>query len=398
MTTELHEAGPSLKSDSDFWRNPYLFYDKLRSVHPVYKGTVLKHPGWYVTGYEEAAAVLRNAAFKNRVPLPEASTKYEQLQHLQRNMMLFQNESSHKRMRTIVGKEFMPQKAATFRPVIEETVHELLDQLENKKSADMVSEFAFPLASLIIAGMLGVPAKERYQFRQWTADLIQTIDLTRTRKVLAKGGDTVAKLTAYFKDLIEKRKAHPSEDLISTLAGHEQLAEDEVLATCILLVIAGHETTVNLLTNGLFLLMNHPGQLSALKENPLLIESAVEECLRYESPTQLTARTASDDCEINGKVIKKGEHVYILLGAANRDPKIFQNPHVFDITRKPNPHLAFGAGTHVCLGSALARLEAQIAIPALLERLPKLKLASSDVPFRRLIGFRSLAELPVILN
>ncbi|MCU4666851.1 cytochrome P450 [Bacillus paralicheniformis] len=375
MTTELHEAGPRLKSDSDFWRDPYLFYDKLRSIHPVYKGTVLKHPGWYVTGYEEAAAILKEPAFINRVPLPEASTKYEQLQRLQR-----------------------PQKTASFRPVIEEIVHELLDQLENKKMAEMVSEFAFPLASLIIADMLGVPAEERYQFRQWTADLIQTIDLTRTRKVLAKGGDTVAKLTAYFKDLIEKRKAHPSQDLISTFAGHEQLAEDEVLATCILLVIAGHETTVNLLTNGLFLLMNHPGQLSALKENPLLIESAVEECLRYESPTQLTARTASEDCEINGKIIKKGEHVYILLGAANRDPKIFQNPHVFDITRKPNPHLAFGAGAHVCLGSALARLEAQIAIPALLERLPKLKLASTDIPFRRLIGFRSLAELPVILN
>ena len=252
MTTELHEAGPSLKSDSDFWRDPYLFYDQLRSIHPVYKGTVLKHPGWYVTGYEEAAAILKEPAFINRVPLPEASTKYEQLQRLQRNMMLFQNESGHKRMRTIAGKEFMPQKTATFRPAIEETVHELLDQLENKKTADMVSEFAFPLASLIIAGMLGVPEEERYQFRQWTADLIQTIDLTRTRKVMAKGGDTVAKLTAYFKNLIEKRKAHPSEDLISTFAGHEQLADEEVLATCILLVIAGHETTVNLLTNGLF--------------------------------------------------------------------------------------------------------------------------------------------------
>ena len=152
----------------------------------------------------------------------------------------------------------------------------MLDQLENKKTADMVSEFAFPLASLIIAGMLGVPEEERYQFRQWTADLIQTIDLTRTRKVMAKGGDTVAKLTAYFKNLIEKRKAHPSEDLISTFAGHEQLADEEVLATCILLVIAGHETTVNLLTNGLFLLMTHPDQLSELKENPLLIESAVK--------------------------------------------------------------------------------------------------------------------------
>ncbi|MED2944807.1 cytochrome P450 [Bacillus swezeyi] len=398
MTTDFHAAKPSLLADSDFWRDPYPFYDKLRSVHPVYKGTVLKYPGWYVTGYAEAAAILKNARFKNRIPLPETGTKYENLKNVQQDMLLFKNQSDHKRMRTLVGKELTPKMADSFRPYIKEAVHELLDQIQRRGTADIVSEYAFPLASLIIAKILGVPEEERYRFRQWTARLIQTIDLTRSRKALAKGGDAVFQLTAYFKSLIQKRKTRPREDMITRFTMHEQLTEEEVLATCILLVIAGHETTVNLISNGLFSLINHPEELGALKEEPQLIESAVEEFLRYESPTQLTARTASEDCEINGDIIKKGEQVYILLGAANRDPNKFKHPHLLDISRKPNQHLAFGYGAHVCPGSSLARLEAQIAISAFLERAPELRLAASNVQYRKLIGFRSLIELPVALG
>ncbi|WP_307893607.1 cytochrome P450 [Bacillus swezeyi] len=398
MTTDFHAAKPSLLADSDFWRDPYPFYDKLRSVHPVYKGTVLKYPGWYVTGYAEAAVILKDARFKNRIPLPETATKYENLKNVQQDMLLFKNQSDHKRMRTLVGKELTPKMADSFRPYIKEAVHELLDQIQRRGTADIVSEYAFPLASLIIAKILGVPEEERYRFRQWTASLIQTIDLTRSRKALAKGGDAVFQLTAYFKSLIQKRKTRPQEDMITRFTMHEQLTEEEVLATCILLVIAGHETTVNLISNGLFSLINHPEELGALKEEPQLIESAVEEFLRYESPTQLTARTASEDCEINGDIIKKGEQVYILLGAANRDPNKFKHPHLLDISRKPNQHLAFGYGAHVCPGSSLARLEAQIAISALLERAPELRLAASNVQYRKLIGFRSLIELPVALG
>ena len=398
MMPELHPAKPSLLIDYDFWRDPYPFYDQMRSVHPLYKGTLFKHPGWYVTGYEEAAAILKDARFQSRIPLPETSRKYEQLKHVQHDMLLFKNREDHRRLRSLVGKEFTPKMAESFRPFIKDAAEELLDQLESRQTADIVSEFAFPLASLIIANILGVPKEERHQFREWTASLIKTIDFTRSRQALAKGNAAVIKLTAYFKDLIQKRKTDPREDLISRFASLEQLTEEEFLAACILLVIAGHETTVNLISNGLFCLMNHPAQLAALKDNPPLIESAVEECLRYESPTQLTARMASEDCEINGNMIKKGEQVYILLGAANRDPNIFPHPHILDIKRNPNPHLAFGSGSHFCLGSSLARLEAQIAIPVLLERAPKLRLASSDIQYRKLIGFRSLAELPVVLN
>lgn len=249
---------------------------------------------------------MKDARFQSRIPLPETSRKYEQLKHVQHDMLLFKNREDHRRLRSLVGKEFTPKMAESFRPFIKDAAEELLDQLESRQTADIVSEFAFPLASLIIANILGVPKEERHQFREWTASLIKTIDFTRSRQALAKGNAAVIKLTAYFKDLIQKRKTDPREDLISRFASLEQLTEEEFLAACILLVIAGHETTVNLISNGLFCLMNHPAQLAVLKDNPPLIESAVEECLRYESPTQLTARMASEDCEINGNMIKKG--------------------------------------------------------------------------------------------
>jgi pimeloyl-[acyl-carrier protein] synthase len=178
----------------------------------------------------------------------------------------------------------------------------------------------------------------------------------------------------------------------------DKLTDEELLATCILLVIAGHETTVNLISNSILSLLNHQEQLIELKGKPSLIDNAVEEFLRYESPTQMTARIASEDIEMNRTPIKKGEHVYILLGAANRDPKKFIDANILDITRSPNPHLAFGYGNHFCLGSSLARIEAQIAIHTLLQRMPNLQLATSNPQWRKLIGFRSLTELPITFN
>ncbi|WP_437131672.1 cytochrome P450 [Bacillus atrophaeus] len=389
---------PVSLSSFEFFENPYPFYDKLRSIHPIYKGNFLKYPGWYVTGYAEAAAILKDTRFKNRIPLPENSQKYSELKNMQHHMMLFKNPPDHKRIRMLVSRAFTPRFAESYRPYINETVNVLLNEVQYKRTMDVVSDFAFPLASLIIAKMLGVPPGESYQFREWAASLIQTIDFTRSRKELTKGNDKAIKLIAYFKDLIQQKKHNPQNDLISMLMKEQQddrLSDEELLATCILLVIAGHETTVNLISNSILSLLNHPEKLMELKEKPSLIESAVEEFLRYESPTQMTARVASEDIEMNGMMIKKEEHVYILLGAANRDPKKFTHPHVLDITRNPNPHLAFGQGIHFCLGSSLARLEAQIAICTLLQRIPNLQLSTPNVQYRKLIGFRSLTELPV---
>ncbi|WP_307198173.1 cytochrome P450 [Neobacillus niacini] len=393
---------PFSLTSPEFIENPYPFYDKLRSISPIYWGNSVKYPGWYVTGYKEAVAILKDTRFENRIPLPQTSKKYEHLKNLQNDMLLFKNKVDHKRLRTLVSKLFAPNVVESYRPNIEETVNELLNEVQNEKRMDLVSDFAFPFASLIIAKILGVPVEERHQFKEWTVDLIQTIDFTRTRRSLADGNDTIRILIDYFRELIEKRKLNPQNDLISLLMKEEQqgdkLSNEELLATCILLVIAGHETTVNLITNSILSLLTHPEQLVELKESPLLIEKAVEEFLRYESPTQMTARIASEDIEINGMTIKKGEQVYILLGAANRDPKKFNNANVLDITRNPNPHIAFGYGIHFCLGSSLARLEAQIAIQTLLQRLHNLQMATPDLQWRKLTGFRALKELPITFN
>jgi pimeloyl-[acyl-carrier protein] synthase len=400
---EVPNITPFSLSSPEFLRNPYPIYDKLRSNNPIYRGNSFKYPGWFVTGYEEAVTILKDhIRFKNRTPLPQTSKKYQHLKNIQNDMMLFKNQIDHKRLRMLVSKVFSPIVVEDYRPYIEETVNDLLDKVQNKKAMDIVTDFAFPLASLIIAKILGVPPEERNQFREWTISLIQTIDFTRSRKTLANGNDTTMFLINYFKELIKKRKQAPQHDLISMLIREEQqgdkLTDEELLATCILLVIAGHETTVNLISNSILTLLNHPEQLRMLKENPLLIKTAVEEFLRYESPTQMTARVALEDIELNGITIKKGEQVYIMLGAANRDPKKFIEPNVLDITRNSNPHLAFGYGIHFCLGSSLARLEAQMAIQTLLQRIDHLQLAASDLQWRELIGFRSLKELPVTFN
>ncbi|MDO8226306.1 cytochrome P450 [Bacillus cabrialesii] len=388
----------SSTASSEFLKNPYPFYERLRAVHPIHKGSFLKYPGWYVTGYEEAAAILKDARFKVRTPLPETSIKYQDLQCVQNRMMLFQNQPDHRRLRTMASGAFTPRMAECYRSYIDETVRRLLDQVQGEKKMEVISDFAFPLASFVIANMIGVPEEDREQLKDWAASLIQTIDFTRSRKALTEGNHIAVQAMAYFRELIQKRKRQPQQDMISMLLkGKEKnkLTEEELASTCLLLAIAGHETTVNLISNSILCLLQHPEQLLKLKENPDLIGSAIEECLRYESPTQMTARVASEDIDISGVTIRQGEQVYLLLGAANRDPNRFTNADVFDLTRSPNPHLSFGHGHHVCLGSSLARLEAQIAINTLLQRMPGLKLADTERRYRPLFGFRALEALPV---
>ncbi|KMY54497.1 cytochrome P450 [Bacillus sp. FJAT-27231] len=386
-------------SSPECLNNPYPTYEQLRSVHPIYRGMAFKNPGWYVTGYDEALMILKDARFKNRMSLPQTTRKYEALKRVQSDMLLFKNGQDHKRLRLLVSQVFTPGVVESYRSYIEETVHDLLDKVQHNYKLDVIADLAFPLASLVIAKIIGIPAEDRHQFREWAVSLIQTIDFTRSRKALIEGNDTTKSLLVYFKGLIQKRRQNRKQDLISRLIEETQqgdkLTDEEILATCILLIIAGHETTVNLIGDSMLCLLNHPTQLARLKENPSLIDAAVEECLRYESPTQMTARTATEDIEINGVEIKQGYQVYTLLGAANRDPKQFNHPNMLDIARNPNPHLSFGYGTHFCPGSSLARLEAQVAVQILLQRMDHLQIASSDLQWRKLLGFRALKELPL---
>ncbi|MFB4163821.1 cytochrome P450 [Alteribacillus sp. JSM 102045] len=400
MTPNRGDSKPFFSlTSSAFFENPYPFYDRLRSINPLYKGNLLKNSGWYVTGYEEAAAILKDTRFQNRIPLPDTSKKYKLLKNIQKDMMVFKNPPDHKRLRFLVSKAFTPKVIESYRTYIEEAALDLLYGVQNRKRIDVVSDFAFPLASLVIAKILGVPAKDRYLFREWSIILLQTIDFTRSERLLQKGNDTVTILIDYFQSLIKKRKLNPQSDLISLLIKEEdKLSDEELLSTSILLLIAGHETTVNLISNSIFALLNHPNQLKKLKEYPSLAGRAVEEVLRYESPTQMIARYASETTEINEKTIEKGDQVYILLGAANRDSKKFLAPNKLDITRKPNPHLAFGNGVHFCLGAPLARMETQIAIRILVQRLPGHQTNTPTLQWRKLIGFRSLEELTITVN
>ncbi|MFB5664019.1 cytochrome P450 [Alteribacillus sp. HJP-4] len=378
--------------------NPYSFYEEIRAIHPVYKGRFLKYPGWYVTGYQEALTILKDNRFQTRTPLPETTKKYEALKNIQNHMMLFKNPPDHARLRMLVSHHFTPASIEKYRPFIEKIARNLWDDIKHKRKIDVISDFAFPFTSLVIAKIIGIPDNDKNIFREWALSLIQSIDLTRSRRTIVNGNKTTLEMLSFLKNLIQKRRESSKDDLISELLSQEEdrkLTEEELLATSVLLVIAGHETTVNLISNSLYCFLTNPKEYQKLIENPSLIESAIEECLRYESPTQMIARIASEDVELNKVQIKKGDHVYVLIGAANRDSKQFSNADVFDITRNPNPHLAFGSGTHFCLGSTLARLEAQIAIQTVLQKTLNIQLETKEVEWRQLVGFRAIKEMHI---
>lgn len=382
----------------DFITNPYPFYEKLRSISPIYKGSFGKYPGWYITGYKEVVSILMDERFHNRIPIPKTTKKYTALKQTQDEMFLFKNKDEHMRLRKTMHEGFTPKAINRYRNYVESVVSDLLDVLKKKTNVDIVTEYAFPVASLTIAHILGVPKEDGPMFRKWALELIPTIDFSRSRKVLEQGNKLVTQLVPYFKQLIKKRKQSPQNDLISLLI-HKQsegnMTEDELVATCILLVIAGHETTVNLISNTVLCFLQNKEQYLLAKNNHKLVDQAIEEVLRYESPTQMLARTASVDCQIGEHFIKEGEQIYLLIGAANRDSNIFANPNEFQITRNPNPHLAFGHGKHFCIGSSLARLEAQIAIKELLKETNRIALLSDEIEWRKLVGFRALQKLEV---
>ncbi|WP_368504387.1 cytochrome P450 [Alkalihalophilus sp. As8PL] len=380
----------------DLMDDPYALYERLREIYPIYKGRMLKQSGWFVTGYKEAALILKEPSFFTRIPLPESTEKYGQLKRVQSKMMLYMNNQDHRKLRLLVNKAFTPKQVEKFRPLIEEVIDSLLDELIVKKEFDVVSEFAFPLTSLVIATILGVPQEDRGRFRVWASALLQSIDFSRSHKTLEDSDRLIGELNDYFTLVIDKKRKNPGHDLISKLIKEQdKITNEELIATSILLVIAGHETTVNLISNTVLAFAKHPAEWELLKSDSSLVAPAIEEVLRYESPTQLTARVAMKDIEIAGQELKSGDQIYLLLGAANRDPDVFENPNKFIISRKATPHLSFGMGGHFCLGSTLARLEAHAALAALIQHVDKLELASHDIKWRKLVGFRSLEQLKI---
>jgi pimeloyl-[acyl-carrier protein] synthase len=387
----------------EFVADPYPFYQKLREIDPVHFMPAAN--GYFLTRYADVAAVLKDNRFGRELPANPAAHQElpEQLRPLFAmfgNWMLFRDPPNHTRLRGLVNKAFTPRVVDGLRPHIQEIADELLDEMAaDGGPQDLIARYAFPLPVIVIAQMLGVPATDRTLFKDWSSVLARAIDANPSPEELAQGAHVAQQVADYLRDVVNERRRAPKEDLISGLIAAEEqgqkLTEDELLATCVLLLVAGHETTVNLIANGTLTLLRHPAALAQLRATPDLIVSAVEELLRFESPVQSTSRYALQDVELGGKLIRQGQQVIPVLAAANRDPAVFANPDQLDLARPNNQHLAFAAGIHYCVGAPLARAEGQIALGALFQRFANLALATEQVEWRQSLVFRGMRALPV---
>lgn len=383
--------------------DPYPIYARLREGGRVQRSPV---GTWWILGYDEAVTILRDHdrfSVEHRARL-EGAESGERLgptpqERGMENVMLFRDPPDHTRLRGLVSKAFTPRVVESMRARIHAIVEDLIDAIEPGGRMDVIADFAYPLPVTVIAEMLGIPHEDRDSFKQWSAQIAPILDPIIGDEILFKVAEAGLALSAYFDELVRERRAHPRKDLVSELIRAEdegeRLSEEELRATLILLLVAGHETTMNLIGNGLLALLGHPEQAARLRTDPSLARTAVEELLRYDGPVHLTARSAREDVEVGGQTIAEGELAVCFLGAANRDPAQFEDPDRLDITRDPNRHLAFSAGAHFCVGATLARVEGRIAFETLLRRLPGLRLAGDDPEYRETITLRGLKALTV---
>lgn len=316
--------------------------------------------------------------------------------------MLQQDPPDHTRLRKLVSKAFTPRAIERLRVRVEALVDGLLDDAERRGRMDVIADLALPVPSTVICEMMGVPAADRALFTDWTASATHLLAAQfAPPDVLARGVDAVGHLAQYFAEHIAERRRRPTEDLLTALVQAEEagdrLSEEELLAQSIGLLVAGFETTIGLIGNGVWTLLRHPDQLDRLRRDPSLIGSAVEECLRFEGPIILTVRFLREDTCFGDRTIPKDARVLAMLAAANRDPARFHEPDRFDITRDPNDHLAFGGGEHFCLGSHLARMETRVAIGRLVRRFARIELESDRRTWGKSL-FRVLGELPVTVS
>jgi cytochrome P450 len=393
---------PDLAS-SAFKSAPYDYYAALREHAPVHSVRLRNGAtAWLVSRYDDAVAVLGDTRFA-KDPAAAKGTKPPwlpgPLRALSRNMLDL-DEPDHRRLRTLVQKAFTPRVVEEMRPRIEEIAGLLLDAIERKGTADLIADYASPIPVTVIAGLLGVPERQRTKFHRWSTHLVAA-DTSAWHKLRAIPAGL--SFILFLRRLIRTRRGAFGDDLLSRLievqeAG-DRLSADELLAMSFLLLVAGHETTVNLIGNGILTLLQNPDELARLRRDPELIAPAVEEMLRFASPLQMaTERYATTAVEIAGVTIPRGALVYVVLAAANRDEHAFGDAARLDVARQPNRHLAFGHGIHYCLGAPLARLEGQIAIRALLDRFSRIALASEAPPrWRQGLVLSGVESLPVLV-
>jgi cytochrome P450 len=394
----------------EFRENPYPYYQMLRTGAPIFY--LDSWNMWFCTRHEDVSSLLRDNRLGHEI-LRHATEEEAQLNsfdnlpehhqkraRMQGRWMIFRDPPDHNRLRGLVHKAFTPRMVRKMQTHIAEISEALLDEAEGRDEFDLINEFAVPLPVTVIAEMLGVPLEDRDQFKGWSDDLAGTLDLVGDNPDLwERAAIASSEFDLYFRALADQRRQDPQDDLLTALVEAEEdgetLTEDELVATCILILIAGHETTVNLIGNGTFALMNNRDQLDLLQQTPSLMPNAVEEFLRYDSPVQMTRRWVLEDMEYAGNHFKKGQQVALMLAAANRDPALFPQPDNLDITREnASKHMSFGNGIHFCLGAPLARLEATVAFDILLKRFPNLALApDAEIEHHRRYILRGLKAL-----
>jgi unspecific monooxygenase len=323
---------------------------------------------------------------------------------LEMRPFLFRDPPDHTRLRGLVAKAFTPKVVESLRDRTQQVVDELLDSALEEDRVDLLEAFAYPLPVRVICDLLGVPVEDQDRFKGWSNALARGLDpdFLLTAEVIEERSAAVLQFSQYFFDLLADRRRAPGADLLSRLVtvedGGTVLSEAELLSTCILLLVAGHETTVNLISGGTLALLRHPDQLERFRTDPGVTRGAVEEMLRYVSPVQLTGRALTEPCEFGGVEFAAGDFAMLLLASGNHDPEQFDDPERFDITRAPNNHLGFGFGIHHCLGAPLARMETQVALTSLVRRAPALALAVDDVAYKSNVVLRGMESLPVALR
>ncbi|MCY4617477.1 MAG: cytochrome P450 [Chloroflexi bacterium] len=387
--------------DPNFIANPYPTYKELRERDPYHPSPLTK--AMVLSRYEDVDAILRNyKAFSNeRGPVGSRNRRGigEQIENELQPSMLSLDPPDHTRLRSLVSRAFTPRQIAKMEDHIRETAHSLLDEVDGQNEFDLMSNLASLLPTVVIAEMIGVPTDDRQQFKAWSDQIIRGLEPNLSEAELSELLDNAEALAGYFAPIIEDRRRGPRDDLVSRLVIAEEagqtLSHDETQITLRLLLVAGNETTTNLIGNGLKALLEHPEQLELLRQQSELIPTAIEELLRYDSPVQVDVRRLVEDTEIGDKQGKKDSLVTPLIGAANRDPQVFRDPDQLDITREDTGNIAFGRGIHHCLGAPLARLEAKVAFEVLLERFDEIKFGSREPEYRHNIVLRGLEHLDV---
>jgi cytochrome P450 len=391
----------------DVIADPYTYYGRLRDEDPIHWNDT--YALWVITRHDDVTWMTRHnelfssAVFRNdpkpAYPAIDESDLglYEYVRNYQADQFIQHDRPEHLDMRKIVHGYFTPKAMESWRPFVVNAVKELLDAAEEKGSMDVMRDLATPLPVLVIAQMMGVPAEDRPYVRELAEKLLYIGRGEYDRMPILTDG--MKGMVEYVSPLVDERMDKPGDDFISVLASGEKkgvFTRHQVLVNTSLLLLAGHETTINLICNGTLSFIQHPDQWALYKQDPIgRAKWATEECLRYDAPVKSIQRLASQDIEVRGKVMEKNDRIRWFISSANRDPNVFAEPDKFDITRQPNPHVAFGNGVHHCLGATLARVEGQEVFKALAERFPNLRLKSEELDYQPSITFRSLKSLPV---